>query len=311
MNLNYPPPATAATFFPYGTGEGSFQLIPAEAFAPHPFARIPKTFGGAVNPSPQPPITVTPIKLTDARGRPASLTQGRKQKKPKRVMSAPYVQAVQQPNKQFKVQKMQVTKLRNVTPGMVKPAKLVQLPKTPARARPATPQRQVAQQQQQQSARLQTPVEVQLVPLQLQAIQPVQAVQPVQYQPQQFAPLIQQDASQFQAILPEQPVLVTASGSTAADQPIARSPVLPTGTASYPFYGVPTTDNRDEASLILEPNSKAISGNGGTAISTPVSHAILKHGSSTKILFRPQSVAIVGANGRAHAQADLIVDYVN
>uniref|UniRef100_A0A182NZT6 DUF4774 domain-containing protein n=1 Tax=Anopheles epiroticus TaxID=199890 RepID=A0A182NZT6_9DIPT len=108
------------------------------------------------------------------------------------------------------------------------------------------------------------------------------------------------------------PVVVTATGSTTADAPVAgRVPVAPTVQEYYPFYGVPMTDNREEASLILEPSSKAISGNGGTAISTPVSHAILKQGSRAKILFRPQSVAIVGANGRAHAQADLIVDYVN
>uniref|UniRef100_A0A903XYZ4 DUF4774 domain-containing protein n=1 Tax=Anopheles gambiae TaxID=7165 RepID=A0A903XYZ4_ANOGA len=122
-------------------------------------------------------------------------------------------------------------------------------------------------------------------------------------------------ASEGQRLSPAQstnPVVVMATGSTTADAPvIGRVPVAPTVQEYYPFYGVPMTDNREEASLILEPSSKAISGNGGTAISTPVSHAILKQGSRAKILFRPQSVAIVGANGRAHAQADLIVDYVN
>ncbi|XP_053663640.1 uncharacterized protein LOC128712792 [Anopheles marshallii] len=174
-------------------------------------------------------------------------------KKPKRVMNAPFVQALQQADGQFKVQKYSLESSEVL----------------PKNAPPQT-----------------------LLPTQEQNRRP--------------------EAQREHPSSNANPVVVTATGSTTADAPVdGRVPVAPTVSEYYPFYGYPMTDNREEASLILEPSSKAISGNGGTAISTPVSHAILKQGSRSKILFRPQSVAIVGANGRAHAQADLIVDYVN
>ncbi|XP_073841178.1 uncharacterized protein [Musca autumnalis] len=62
------------------------------------------------------------------------------------------------------------------------------------------------------------------------------------------------------------------------------------------------------ASLILEPHSKAIVGNGGTAISSPISRAVLKRGVPTNVYFNPESVAIAGVGGKAHAQADLELD---
>lgn len=64
------------------------------------------------------------------------------------------------------------------------------------------------------------------------------------------------------------------------------------------------------ATLLLQPAAKAISGNGGTSISAPISRAILRKNSGTRVIFRPDSVAIAGAGGTAHAQADLILDYV-
>lgn len=64
------------------------------------------------------------------------------------------------------------------------------------------------------------------------------------------------------------------------------------------------------ATLLLQPSAKAISGNGGTSVSAPVSRAVLRKNSGTRVIFRPESVAIAGAGGTAHAQADLILDYV-
>lgn len=64
------------------------------------------------------------------------------------------------------------------------------------------------------------------------------------------------------------------------------------------------------ATLILEPSSKAVSGNGGIAISSPVSRAILRRNMGTRVLYRPESVAVAGVGGTAHAQSDLILDYV-
>lgn len=99
-------------------------------------------------------------------------------------------------------------------------------------------------------------------------------------------------------------VKVESVGMTAADQPI------PDYSAYFPQTVFTQAGKGDEATLILEPNSKAISGNDGTSISTPISRAILRRGTAVKVLFRPQSVAITGAYGVAHAQADLILDFI-
>ena len=99
-------------------------------------------------------------------------------------------------------------------------------------------------------------------------------------------------------------VKVESVGMSAADQPI------PDYSGFFPPSIHTQPGNGKEATLILEPDSKAISGNGGTSISAPISRAILQRNSAVKVLFRPQSVAITGAYGIAHAQADLILDFV-
>lgn len=99
-------------------------------------------------------------------------------------------------------------------------------------------------------------------------------------------------------------VKVESFGRTAADQPI------PDYSAFFPHSTFTQAGKGEESTLILEPISKAISGNDGTSISSPISRAILRKDSSVKVLFRPQSVAITGANGIAHAQADLLLDFI-
>lgn len=90
----------------------------------------------------------------------------------------------------------------------------------------------------------------------------------------------------------------TATSVTSADRPVS----IPALHESEPSLG--------GATLILEPSSKAVAGNGGTAISSPVSRAILRKNMGTRVLYRPESVAIAGVGGTAHAQSDLILDYV-
>lgn len=99
-------------------------------------------------------------------------------------------------------------------------------------------------------------------------------------------------------------IKVESVGMTAADQPI------PDYSGFFPRSVFTQTGSGDDATLILEPNSRAISGNDGTSISAPISRAILRKGTAVKVLFRPQSVAISGANGVSHAQADLILDFI-
>lgn len=99
-------------------------------------------------------------------------------------------------------------------------------------------------------------------------------------------------------------VKVESFGRSAADQPI------PDYSAFFPRSTFTQAGKGEESTLILEPISKAISGNDGTSISSPISRAILRRDSSVKVLFRPQSVAITGANGIAHAQADLLLDFI-
>lgn len=99
-------------------------------------------------------------------------------------------------------------------------------------------------------------------------------------------------------------VKVESVGMSSVDQPI------PDYSGFFPRSVFSQSGNGDEATLILEPNAKAVSGNDGTSISAPISRAILRKGTAVKVLFRPQSFAITGANGIAHAQADLILDFV-
>ncbi|KAG5678113.1 hypothetical protein PVAND_007813 [Polypedilum vanderplanki] len=102
----------------------------------------------------------------------------------------------------------------------------------------------------------------------------------------------------------EERVKVESIGMSSADQP------LPDYSPYFPQLLFPEARS-DESTLILEPNSKAVSGNDGISISTPLSRALLRRGSAVKLLFRPQSVAISGAGGTSHAQADLIVDFID
>lgn len=90
----------------------------------------------------------------------------------------------------------------------------------------------------------------------------------------------------------------TATSVTSADNPVS----IPALQQSEWSLG--------GATLILEPSSKAVSGNGGTAISSPVSRAILRKNMGTRVLYRPESVAVAGVGGTAHAQSELILDYV-
>lgn len=99
-------------------------------------------------------------------------------------------------------------------------------------------------------------------------------------------------------------VKVESIGMSSADQPI------PDYSAYFPRSTFTQAGSGEQATLILEPHSRAISGNDGTSISTPISRAILRKGTSVQVLFRPQSVAISGAGGIAHAQADLILDFI-
>lgn len=100
-------------------------------------------------------------------------------------------------------------------------------------------------------------------------------------------------------------VKVESFGMSSADQPI------PDYSAYFPRSTFTQQGSGEQATLILEPNSRALSGNDGHSISTPISRAILRRGTAVQVLFRPQSVAITGANGIAHAQADLILDFID
>lgn len=100
-------------------------------------------------------------------------------------------------------------------------------------------------------------------------------------------------------------VVAHATGSTMAnDEP--NIVIDATSSGNTDITGMTFTGT----TLLLEPSARAISGNGGTSISAPVSRAILRRNSGTRVIFRPESVAIAGAGGTAHAQAELILDYV-
>lgn len=100
-------------------------------------------------------------------------------------------------------------------------------------------------------------------------------------------------------------VKVESMGMTSADQP------FPSYAAYFPRMVYTQDGEGEESTLILEPNSKAVSGNDGISISTPLSHALLRKGVPVRVLFKPESVAISGAGGTSHAQADLILDFID
>ncbi|XP_064544722.1 uncharacterized protein LOC135432823 [Drosophila montana] len=107
------------------------------------------------------------------------------------------------------------------------------------------------------------------------------------------------------------PVKVEATGRTSSSS--SNFPQIPFGSYFLPYSPIraQAIQGRKQAALILEPHSKAVVGNGGTAISTPISRALLKKGVPTNVYFNPESVAIAGVGGKAHAAADLELDLFN
>ncbi|XP_041674233.1 uncharacterized protein LOC108114677 isoform X4 [Drosophila eugracilis] len=104
------------------------------------------------------------------------------------------------------------------------------------------------------------------------------------------------------------PVKVEATGKTSTSS--GNFPQIPFGNYFLPYRPeqAQAIQGRKQAALVLEPHSKAVVGNGGTAISTPISKAYLKKGVPTNVYFNPESVAIAGVGGKAHATADLELD---
>ncbi|XP_026833276.1 uncharacterized protein LOC6544086 isoform X3 [Drosophila erecta] len=104
------------------------------------------------------------------------------------------------------------------------------------------------------------------------------------------------------------PLKVEATGRTSTSA--GNFPQIPFGNYFLPYRPeqAQAIQGRKQAALILEPHSKAVVGNGGTAISTPISKAYLKKGVPTNVYFNPESVAIAGVGGKAHATADLELD---
>lgn len=114
-----------------------------------------------------------------------------------------------------------------------------------------------------------------------------------------IVPSTEENAQQRDASTPdrgENDVKVDAVNKVSADKPIR-------GYEAY-FPG-----NGEKSTLIFEPQATSIASNDGVAIANPVSRALIRKGSNTKVLWKPQAVAISGARGKSHAEAELIVDY--
>lgn len=77
-------------------------------------------------------------------------------------------------------------------------------------------------------------------------------------------------------------------------------------------FSVRTNDSapeKDTVTLVLKPVARAIAGQDGRAIATPVSRAVLQAGMNVDILFEPEAVAVAGPGGIAHAESDLEISY--
>ncbi|KAF5273642.1 hypothetical protein FQR65_LT04642 [Abscondita terminalis] len=68
-------------------------------------------------------------------------------------------------------------------------------------------------------------------------------------------------------------------------------------------------EETETATMILKPVAKAVAGQEGTAIATPLSTALVRQGTNVDILYEPEAVAIAGPGGIAHAQSDLEIFY--
>lgn len=122
----------------------------------------------------------------------------------------------------------------------------------------------------------------------------------------QNLPVIQLSKHKFHTSM----VYHTASDSTVSNG-LAEATSMTSTYSPVPIPALQQSESlSDGATLILSPSSKAVSGNYGTAISSPISHAILRKNMGTRIFYRPESVALAGVGGTAHAQSDLILDYV-
>ncbi|GAB0100337.1 hypothetical protein DMENIID0001_163620 [Sergentomyia squamirostris] len=65
------------------------------------------------------------------------------------------------------------------------------------------------------------------------------------------------------------------------------------------------TSRVKESTIHLAPVGKAVAGERGTAISAPLARAIIPPNTRATVIFHPDSVAIAGPGGRAHAHSDL------
>lgn len=66
-----------------------------------------------------------------------------------------------------------------------------------------------------------------------------------------------------------------------------------------------TNVNLTQTTLILAPSGNAVAGNLGRASSETYSRAILRSNSNVRLLYKPESVAVAGIGGVAHAQSEL------
>lgn len=61
--------------------------------------------------------------------------------------------------------------------------------------------------------------------------------------------------------------------------------------------------------IILKPESKAIAGANGTAIASPISRAIVRRGDYVEIDYAPKSIAVVGNGGTAQSEPQLVITF--
>lgn len=64
-------------------------------------------------------------------------------------------------------------------------------------------------------------------------------------------------------------------------------------------------DSDNVSTLVFQPVAVAKAGLNGKAISTPISRAVLRKGVNADIIFEPETIAIAGPGGIAHAESVL------
>lgn len=131
------------------------------------------------------------------------------------------------------------------------------------------------------------------------------------FQPKAIKYVMRPSRVMFRQPYRERPSHQYLPASTQAPPSTTKAPIVVEAIGNSEVDSLNIPNNTGGNLLILEPTARAVVEGDGTAIASPIARALIRRGSINTILFRPNSVAIAGPGGTAHATADLVIDYID